>query len=163
MGDELPPVPTLGPVLDFLRLLWAVDHGLNASSKRMRAELGVTGLQRVTLRLAGRFPGISSGELARILHVHPSTLTGVLERLVEHGLITRRTDPADRRRALFELTERGKEVNSASGGTVESVVRKALRRTAPGDVEATRRTLEVLADELRAAAGAAKEAARKRD
>jgi hypothetical protein len=66
--------PELGEALDFLRLIWAVDHGLHRASKRTETELGVTGPQRLVLRIVGRFPGIPAGHLAQLLHVHPSTL-----------------------------------------------------------------------------------------
>ena len=65
-----------------MRLLWAVDHGLQTRSKRMAVGLGITGPQRLVLRIVGRFPGISAGQLSRILHLDPSTLTGILRR---HG------------------------------------------------------------------------------
>ena len=48
-GDEL---PALGEELDFMRLLWAVDHGLQQRSKRMAAEIGLTGPQRLVIRIA---------------------------------------------------------------------------------------------------------------
>src|SRR5206468_4578402 len=66
--------PPLGAVLDFMRLLWAVDHALQSASKRMEATFGVTGPQRLVVRIVGRFPGIAAGRVAQILHVHPSTL-----------------------------------------------------------------------------------------
>jgi DNA-binding MarR family transcriptional regulator len=44
----------------------------------MIGEVGVTGPQRLVLRVVGLFPGMSAGELATVLRVHPSTLTGVL-------------------------------------------------------------------------------------
>ena len=56
---------TLGPVLDFLRLLWAVDHGLQSVSKRMEAEHGITSPQRLVLRIVGLQPGIPAGRVAR--------------------------------------------------------------------------------------------------
>ena len=65
---------TLPDVLQFMQLLWAVVHGLDKASKRMSAEIGVTGPQRLVLRVVGLFPGLSAGDLAAILHVHPSTL-----------------------------------------------------------------------------------------
>src|SRR5688572_10921067 len=73
--------PSLGDVLDFMRLLWAVDHALQQRSKQMLQTHGITGPQRLVLRVVGRYPGIAAGELANVLHVHPSTLTGVLKRL----------------------------------------------------------------------------------
>ena len=55
----------LDPVLDFMRLLWSVEHGLERMSKRMGNELGITGPQRLVLRIVGQFPDISAGDLAR--------------------------------------------------------------------------------------------------
>ena len=75
----------LDPVLDFLRLLWSIEHGLQRVSKRMEAELGITGPQRLVLRVVGRFPGLSAGELAHIVRLHPITITGILKRLVSRG------------------------------------------------------------------------------
>jgi DNA-binding MarR family transcriptional regulator len=135
----------LGAVLDFMRLLWAVDHGLQSSSKRMEATRGVTGPQRLVIRITGRFPGISAGELASIMHIHPSTLTGILKRLQTRGIIERQTDPNDARRALFGLTAKGREVDTLRIGTVEATVRKTLTRLPPRKVLAAKDVLKALA------------------
>ena len=110
-----------------MKLLWAVDHGLQSTSKRMEAKMGVTGPQRLVIRIVGRYPGISAGQLAEIMQLHPSTLTGVLKRLQERGIIERRVDPKDGRRALLGLTARGRELDSLRTGTVEAAVRQALK------------------------------------
>jgi DNA-binding MarR family transcriptional regulator len=144
----MPHMRDLGPVLDFMRALWALDHSLQSASKRMEARLGVTAPQRLVIRIVGRFPGISAGEVSEILHLHPSTLTGVLKRLQERGLVVRRADPADARRALLELTPRGRDVDGLRSGTVESAVRRALRRMPPAAVRTVREATEILAGEL---------------
>ena len=117
------PVLSLGEVLDFMRLIWAMDHGLARTSKHMEATCGLTGPQRLVLRIVGRFPSISAGRLAQILLVHPSTLTGVLQRLEGEGVIRRRADPRDRRRSLVGLTALGRRLDVEAEGTVESAVR----------------------------------------
>lgn len=142
------PPPSLGPALDFIRLLWEVDHGLSSASKRMRARFGVTGPQRFAVRLVSRFPDISAGELAAVLHVHPSTLTGVLDRLVRRGLLSRRTDPADGRRALFRATASGRRLDRLRQGTIEASVRTALRAIEPSRLAAARAALEAIAAAL---------------
>lgn len=141
-------VVRLGAVLDFMQLLWAVDHSLQTTSKRMKSTLKVTGPQRLVIRIVGRLPGISAGRLASILHVHPSTLTGVLRRLEAGKALTRKVDPADGRRALFSLTAKGREIDACQSGTVEAAVRRALARCNPRDVAAASRVLRTLADEL---------------
>lgn len=138
----------LGEVLEFMRLLWAVDHALQSTSKRMEVSLGVTGPQRLVIRIVGRFPQISAGELADVLHIHPSTLTGVLKRLETRGIIDRKADSGDARRALFSLTAKGKEVDALRNGTVEATVRKALAKIPARKVVAARDVLQELADTL---------------
>jgi DNA-binding MarR family transcriptional regulator len=138
----------LGPVLEFMRALWALDHAFQSASKRMESRLGVTAPQRLVVRIVGRFPRISAGEVAEILHVHPSTLTGVLKRLEARGMIARNPDPKDGRRALLALTARGRELDQLRSGTVESAVRKVLSRM-PGHTSRSARSLaEALAAEL---------------
>jgi DNA-binding MarR family transcriptional regulator len=131
-----------------MQLLWAVAHGLERVSKRMTGEIGVTGPQRLVLRVAGLFPGLSAGDLAAILHVHPSTLTGVLQRLVHQRLLVRLDDPDDRRRAILRLTARGGRINAVAHGTVEAAVAEALEGISARDRAATWRVLERLADHL---------------
>jgi DNA-binding MarR family transcriptional regulator len=138
----------LGQVLEFMRALWGIHHELQISSKRMEATTGVTGPQRLVIRIVGRFPSISAGEVSEILRIHPSTLTGVLKRLVAHGLVARQPDPADARRALLTLTPRGKHADAVRVGTIEASLRRALARQPPQAVQATRDVLEALAQEL---------------
>lgn len=131
-----------------MQVLWAVVHGLEKASKRMSGELGVTGPQRLVLRVVGLFPGMSAGDLAATLHVHPSTLTGVLQRLVDQRLLIRAGDPHDRRRAVLRLTAAGRRINSRRRGTVEAAVNYTLAGLTAADKKAARRVLERLANSL---------------
>jgi DNA-binding MarR family transcriptional regulator len=143
-----PPLPHLGEVLDFMRLIWAVDHALQKASKRMKSNLGVTGPQRLVIRIVSRFPGMPAGRIAELLHVHPSTLTGVLKRLERRGLIRRRSDPKDGRRALFGITEKGRWVDAAAAGTVEAAVQGVLAGASARQIEGARELLAHLAAAL---------------
>jgi DNA-binding MarR family transcriptional regulator len=131
-----------------MRLLWAIVHQLQKRSKRMTVDLGVTGPQRLVLRVVGLFPGASAGTLAEILHVHPSTLTGVLQRLTAQRLLRRSSHEKDRRRSVLYLTARGERVNSTDTGTVESAVAAALEVVGRRDAMATERALSIIAEHL---------------
>lgn len=135
------PPPPLPDTLEFMQLLWELAHALERTSKHMAESIGVTGPQRLVLRVVGLRPGVSAGDLATTLHVHPSTLTGVLHRLVEQRLLTRKDDPRDRRRAVLHLTARGAMVNALNRGTVEAAVSRALTDVSPRDRAACRRVL----------------------
>jgi DNA-binding MarR family transcriptional regulator len=146
--DKNRSVAPLGRALSFMRLLWAVAHGLESTSKRMLATLGVTGPQRLVLRLVGHHGSLSAGELARTLHIDPSSLTGMLRRLEQAGLLRRKRDPADGRRAVLTLTASGKRLNARGQGTVESIVDRALGAATKGEVRSAERLLQLLAAEF---------------
>jgi MarR family transcriptional regulator, organic hydroperoxide resistance regulator len=148
MKDENGQADQLGDVLSFMRALWAVDHSLRSASKKMKSRVGLTGPQRLAVRIVGRFPDATAGEIAKVLHVHPSTLTGVLDRLTRSGLVRRKADPADGRCSRFELTDKGKLADRARAGTVEDRVRAVLARLPETEIAVTRRVLERLAGEL---------------
>lgn len=139
--------PELGRVLEFMRVIWGLDHALQRMSKRLEAHLGITSPQRLVLRIVGRTPGISAGDLARILHVHPSTLTGVLRRLETRQLLVRTDDPSDGRRALFRLSPAGERLDVSSPGTVEAAVRRVVGRNVQRS-QITEKWLSELTDEL---------------
>lgn len=138
----------LDPVLDFMRLLWNIEHSLQATSKRMEARMGITGPQRLVLRMVSQFPGISAGDLARIVHLHPSTITGIVQRLVDKQLLVRERDPNDFRRVSLRARAEAKPLIRRAPGTVEAAVAAALRRTPAAHVGRAREVLQTVATAL---------------
>jgi MarR family transcriptional regulator, organic hydroperoxide resistance regulator len=136
----------LDDTLEFMQVLWRLDHELQRVSKGMRlqSELGITALQRLVLRIVGKNPRLSAGDLARTLHLHPSTLTGVLDRLERQRLLSRQVDKGDRRRALFRVTPAGTALLSRRAGTVEHSVSQLLAQEPEGRIAAVRVVLDEL-------------------
>ena len=138
----------LGKTLGFMRQLWALAHALQSRSKRMETSFGVTWQQRLALRIIGRVPGLTAGEAAELMRLHPSTFTGIMQRIEGRGLIERSRDEADGRRSRLSLTERGRALNDLRAGTVEEAIRRALARLEPEDIAAAERVLDTLSQEL---------------
>lgn len=61
----------------------------------------------LTFSHSGSLPLSKIGER---LMVHPTSVTNVIDRLEQQGLVRRVPDTADRRRTLAELTEEGKDL-----------------------------------------------------
>ena len=139
----------LGPTLEFMRALWGLAHGLETKSKSMHQELGVTGPQRLALRVLGRFPGATPSDLASTLSLHRSTVTGIVQRLEERGLVRRAQNTADGRSVHLHLTAAGKRVDRPRKGTVEHVVDRVLARRSGREIEVARTLLAELTTELR--------------
>jgi len=145
-GDDRPRPQ--GEALQFMQQLWQLVHALDVRSKRMARELGVTGPQRLVIRIVGQSPEVTAGELAVILGLHPSTLTGILRRLERQRVLERVVDPADRRKQRFRLTASGREIERARKGTVEAAVRRAMAAREPAEVASTLAIMNALVGEL---------------
>ena len=147
-SDPTPSTLPVGDAIDFLRLIWSVDHALQRRSKAMAATLGITGPQRLVIRIIGRFPSVHAKQLADILHLHPSSLTALLKRLERRHLVRRWPDERDRRRWLLGLTRQGQALNRETPGTIEAAVQRVLKTTATADLDVTGAVLDKLAREL---------------
>ena len=131
----------LGASLDFLRHLWRLNHALERASLRMDRRIGLTAQQRFLLRCIGRYPGITPGDAARVLHVDPGTVSSTIRRLEGKGLVARRRDPADRRRVTLGLTPAGRALDGSDPRTVEGAIDKLLAQATGAEIDATVATL----------------------
>jgi len=136
--------------LGFVQLLWQINHSLQAASKRMERALGITGPQRLVVRVLDASPGMTPGHVAQLLHLDPGTVTGIVQRLRRAGLVRRAADPHDGRRYLLALTRKGKRLAARKADTIESRAEAALATLAPKDAQAARRALVALASALAA-------------
>jgi MarR family transcriptional regulator, organic hydroperoxide resistance regulator len=134
----------LGPALDFLQRLWQLNHALETLSSRMQKRLGVTAQQRLMLRCIGKYPGMSAGQLAGLLRVDPGTVSAGLNRLESKGLLERRRDPRDQRRASLGLTRTGRALDEPAQGTVEDAVERLLAAVSVDELESTNKVIEQL-------------------
>jgi len=82
----------------------------NVSPSRNQAWLTVnlTMPQLKALMCVAANNGAPSGHIAKRLGVGLSTVTGIVDRLAEHDLVTRQEDPDDRRVTMVRPTPRGR-------------------------------------------------------
>lgn len=122
-----------GVVTALLRLSRALESSLREGA----SGLGLTPAQAEAVRFAGRVrPDMATvGQLARVLGVRHATAVGILEPLVERGLIERRPHPYDGRRRVLALTRSGRallarleKITAALRESLEGLDRGALER-----------------------------------
>ncbi len=141
----------LGSALTFLRALWGVNHAMERFSRSMQKRHGVTGPERLFIRVVGQKPGITPAELADVLQVHRSSITPLIKKLERRRLIVRSGNPDDARSFHLELTPGGRRIDALRDGTIEEVVRHSIASTAPEDVVITSAMLVNLARRLTSA------------
>src|SRR5579871_1750861 len=115
------------------------------------AQFGVTRAQWAVLARLDRFEGLKQAELAEMLDLQPITLTRLLDRLCDNGLIERRSDPNDRRAKRLFLTPAARPLLEQLGALGEEMMATALAGVARGSVEQIVAQLAVVKENLRQA------------
>jgi DNA-binding MarR family transcriptional regulator len=96
-------------ILDSIRRL---VQELRVADREAETELGLTGAQLFVLRKLSEAPAMSVNELAERTCTDQSSVSVVVHRLVDKGLIRRQESPTDRRRAELSLTAPGRKLLS---------------------------------------------------
>ncbi|HEV7427930.1 MAG TPA: MarR family transcriptional regulator [Thermoanaerobaculia bacterium] len=92
-------------ILDSIRRLVRM---LRVSDRQAQAELGVSGAQLFVLTELGKTPAMSLNDLAARTLTDQSSVSVVVTRLVEAGLVSRDRDANDARRLVLHLTRAGR-------------------------------------------------------
>ena len=95
-----------------------IVRALSTSARRVSAR-GVTGAQLFVLRQIAAAPTLSPRELADRTLTGQSTVSEVVSRLVERGLVARIASTADARRAELTLTARGRRAIDGTEPTTQ--------------------------------------------
>jgi DNA-binding MarR family transcriptional regulator len=94
--------------------------------RRLRAEPGPSVRHTTVLGRLDRRGPASISDLAAAERMRPQSMAATVQELEEDGLVARRPDPADRRRAFVELTPAGLAVLQANRAARESWLAGAL-------------------------------------
>jgi DNA-binding MarR family transcriptional regulator len=94
-----------------------------------------------SLELAG---ALTPRELADAERVQPPTMTKVLAKLEERGLIQRSPHPTDRRQVILSATEAGREELAIQGRAKNEWLTRMLAQLSPAERETLQRAAEIL-------------------
>lgn len=103
-------MPNFSVERDLAFLLSDAARLLRTCADQKARQFGMTRAQWAVLFRLERAEGLKKAELADLLEVQPITLTRLIDRLCENGLIERRSDPNDRRAKRLFLTPAAKPV-----------------------------------------------------
>jgi len=112
-------------VLDAIRRL--VRH-LRVADRAAQTELGLSSAQLFVLTELGKTPAISLGELADRTHTDQSSVSVVVARLVDAGLVQRERAGEDARRLELSLTRAGRGVMQRAPAVLQEKIVQAVDR-----------------------------------
>jgi DNA-binding MarR family transcriptional regulator len=116
-------------------------HALRKAFDRRAVGLGVTRAQWKVLFRLHRKPDLRQIELADMLDIEPITLSRIVDRLEEGGLVERRPDPADRRAWRLHVTAKAQPLIAKLRTIADEMIAEAFAGIDEKDIETTRRVL----------------------
>jgi MarR family transcriptional regulator for hemolysin len=128
-----------------------VARMLKTYADQRARRFGISRAQWGVLVRLNRSEGLKQSELADILDLQPISLTRLLDRLAENGLIERRADPNDRRANRLFLTPAARPLLEQLAELGNDMMATVLDGLDAKTVERMLRDLGLVKDNLRAA------------
>jgi DNA-binding MarR family transcriptional regulator len=126
-------------VVDALRRLFRATQEY---SKAVQSRSGLSAPQLRALQIVDAEPGISIGDLSRQMFAHPSTVSGVVDRLENRKAVERSVDQNDRRGVRLTLTARGRTMLRRGPEPVQAGLAGALATMPKARLAALRASLD---------------------
>lgn len=109
---------------------------------------GRPGRALVLMVLSRGTEGISQRELAEALRVTPPTVSVMLQKMEQSGLVERRTDESDQRVTRIRITEKGRKLSDSIRERYARYIEASLGKMSTADREEFSRLLDQFADNL---------------
>jgi DNA-binding MarR family transcriptional regulator len=115
-------------------------------ARRMRQEAGaeLSPSQTAALATIERHGPLTPSELAQRERVQRPTVTRVLARLEEAGLVDRAADPHDRRSSLVSVSDDGRELLAVVRARKDAFLARRIDALEPADREALERAAAIM-------------------
>jgi len=128
-----------------VEMLHRVFQAVDVFSRQVLRDFGVTGPQVWALRSIDRAGVASMGDLAQAMHLHMSTVTGIIDRLEAASLVTRGRSEADARVSEIRLTARGRAILARAPEPPRSKAARGLQRLSPRELRQVHSSLRLVA------------------
>ena len=136
---------------EILFMITDVGRLLRTRADQKARQYGQTRAQWVVLLKLERHEGLKQSDLAEYLDIQPITLTRLVDRLCENGLIERRPDPNDRRAKRLYLTPAARPLLDRIDQQVEELAGTVLAGLDPAAVGVMLTQLGLARENLRQA------------
>jgi MarR family transcriptional regulator, transcriptional regulator for hemolysin len=136
---------------EILFVISDVARLLRTSADQKARVLGMTRAQWAVLLKLERYEGLNQSDFAEHLDIQPITLTRLVDRLCESGLIERRPDPNDRRAKQLYLTPAARPLLDRISTQVGEIAETVLAGVDPAAVGIMLTQLGLARDNLKQA------------
>ena len=131
-------------IQDSMDSLRRIVKAIEDYSRAVEHKFDLTGPQLWALWELGHEGPLALKDLAARMHLEPSTVVGVVDRLVLKGLVVRNPDSQDRRRISLAPTPKGEDILAAAPPPAQGHLLKGLESMHRARVEGLHEALQTL-------------------
>lgn len=136
---------------ELLFMISDVGRLLRTLADQRARTMGMTRAQWSVLLRLERNEGLIQADLAEVLDIQPITLTRLIDRLCDNGLVERRPDPNDRRAKFLFLTPAARPLLDRITDEIEELSETVLAGVEPAAVDTMMSQLGLARDNLKRA------------
>ena len=125
--------PRSNPAGRSLNVIRSVVRALNLNTRAIEQRSGISLAQLFVLEQLAQRPAVSLTDLAERTATHQSSVSVVVQRLVDRGLVSRTRSASDRRFVEIVITDVGREVLMKAPETVQIKLLNGLSRLADAE------------------------------
>ena len=140
--------PQLRAVLAAVR---RIMHAADLRSRRLARETGLTAPQLAVLQAIADLGEVTTGRISADVSLSQATVTVILDRLMDRGLVERYRSPVDRRVVYSRLTKAGQQALAAAAPAIRARLVAEFERLPEGERAALIASLEWMARALNVA------------
>jgi DNA-binding MarR family transcriptional regulator len=133
-------------VSETMQSLRRIFKALQDYSQEVSSNFGITGPQLWALKMLSQHSSLALGDLSRKMYLHPSTITGVIDRLEHKGYVVRDRDLDDRRVVKVKLTPAGKDLVAKAPNPVQGKMIYGLRKLNKSELTVIYESVKKLAE-----------------
>ena len=137
-------------VSETMQSLRRIFKAIENYSREVSREYGITGPQLWALKTISQNENLSLSELGKGMFLHPSTITGLVDRLEKRGFVLRKRDREDRRVINIQLTAKGATLVKKSPNPIQGRMIHGLRRLKREELHAIFNSLKKLVEIMEA-------------
>lgn len=120
-------IPKSSYDLRILRSLRRIIRSVDLHSRKLFMQRNITGPQLACLLAVNEHGQLTASSLAREVHLSPSTIVGILDRLEQKALVERHRSSQDRRVVIIKITQAGRGLADAAPSPLQETLANSLR------------------------------------
>lgn len=144
-GEKKGKMELIGEIIQLER---QISRALRKDELEAWMNLNLTIAQLKSLFFISNKKSTNLTMLAQALRVTPSNVTGIVDRLVEQGLVSRKENPENRRVLILEVTEKGEALVASLRERIADQLSKVLSRLSEEQLSTLAQGLKFLAESV---------------